>query len=143
MNKVQLIGRLVKDPELRYTNTSNVPVCGFTLAVNKRSKNNQQEADFIQCQAWQKTAEVISNHCIKGQQIAVAGRINTRSWDNESGQRQYVTEVVVEEMHFIGKKQENRGDAHEEPTTLGADNSTTNQSGFFPLGETGEDELPF
>jgi len=103
MNKVQLLGRLTKDPEIRYTQT-NKAVCSFTLAVNRRFKKD--EADFINCQAWDKTAEFISKYMAKGQQIAVVGRIQTRTWDDNDGKKHYVTEVVAEEAFFADSKKE-------------------------------------
>lgn len=108
MNKVLLIGRLTKDPELRYTQ-SGTAVASFTLAVNRRfsGQNGEREADFINCVAWQKSAEFVANYFRKGQQMALEGRLQVRSYDGNDGQRRWVTEVVAEQIEFVGSKNEN------------------------------------
>jgi single-strand DNA-binding protein len=108
MNKVLLIGRLTKDPELRYTQ-SGTAVASFTLAVNRRFSNQsgEREADFINCAAWQKSAEFVANYFRKGQQMALEGRLQVRSYDGNDGQRRWVTEVVAEQIEFVGSKNEN------------------------------------
>ena len=108
MNKVMLIGRLTKDPELRYTQ-SVTAVASFTLAVNRRFSNQsgEREADFINCVAWQKSAEFVANYFRKGQQMALEGRLQVRSYDGNDGQRRWVTEVVAEQIEFVGSKNEN------------------------------------
>jgi single-strand DNA-binding protein len=108
MNKVLLIGRLTKDPELRYTQ-SGTAVASFTLAVNRRFSNQSgdREADFINCVAWQKSAEFVANYFRKGQQMALEGRLQVRSYDGNDGQRRWVTEVVAEQIEFVGSKNEN------------------------------------
>ena len=103
MNKVILIGRLTKDPEIRYTQTSKA-VANFTIAVSRRFKKD--EADFINCVAWDKTAEFISKYFSKGSMIAVVGRIQTRTWEDSEGKKRYVTEVIVDEVYFAGSKTE-------------------------------------
>lgn len=139
-NKVFLVGRLAKDPEVRYTN-NNLAVCNFTLAVDRRfAKEGQQQADFIPIVAWQKTAEFCSKYFAKGQKVIVIGRIQVRSWDDNEGKKRWSTEVVAEEVDFADGKKSNTG------------NSNTNDSyepiqdgdasnGFYPLEE--DDELPF
>ena len=102
MNKVELIGRLTKEPELKYTQ-NNRTVTSFTLAVNKRI-NGETSADFINCVAWNKTAEFICKYLKKGQAIALVGRLQNRSYDDINGNKRYITEVVVEETEFIGNK---------------------------------------
>ena len=108
MNKVLLIGRLTKDPELRYTQ-SGTAVASFTLAVNRRfsNQNGEREADFINCVAWQKSAEFVANYFRKGQQMALEGRLQVRTYDGNDGQRRWVTEVVAEQIEFVGSKNEN------------------------------------
>lgn len=102
MNKVVLLGRLTKDPELRYTKNETA-VCGFTLAVDR--KFQKDETDFIPVVVWQKTAEFCSKYFQKGQKVAVSGRIQTRTWEDENGDKHYVTEIVAEEVDFAdGKK---------------------------------------
>ena len=108
MNKVILIGRLTKDPEIRYTQ-NNTPVCSFTLAVDRRFSKDKQ-ADFISCQAWQKTAEFISKYFQKGLMIAVVGSIQTRTWEDNEGKKRYITEVIVDEAYFTGSKSKTETD---------------------------------
>ena len=109
MNHFVGIGRLTRDPEVRYTQSGNACV-NFTLAIDRRkSGDSNQQADFIQCVAWEKTAEVISRYCTKGKKIAVEGRIQTRSYEAKDGRKNYVTEVVVQSMEFCDSKGENAG----------------------------------
>ena len=107
LNKVVLIGRLTKDPELRYT-TSGVPVTRFTLAVNRNYTNQhgEREVDFIPITVWRGAAESCAKHLAKGRLVAVAGRIQTGSYDKD-GQRHYTTDVVADEVRFLewGNKQ--------------------------------------
>ena len=106
------MGRLTKEPEVRYTQTNNTQVTSFTLAVNRRfTKEGEQQADFINCTCWSKTAEFVSKYFKKGQQVAVVGRIQTRSWDDEQGQKHFITDVVAEEVYFAdSNKEENTKD---------------------------------
>lgn len=107
MNKVILIGRLTKDPEVRYTTTNNTLVCGFSLAVNRRfAKEGEQQADFINIVAWNKLGEFCSKYFAKGQQVAICGRIQTRTYDDKDGKKVYVTEVVAEEAYFADTKRQ-------------------------------------
>jgi len=102
MNKVVLIGRLTKDPELKFTPGTGTAVTTFTLAVNRRfKKEGQAEADFIPVVVWGKQAESTANYMSKGKQLSVAGRIETRSYDAKDGTKRYVTEVVADEVHFL------------------------------------------
>ncbi len=104
MNKIVLLGRLTKDVELRYT-TSNTPIGTFTLAVNRRTKvENQPDADFFNIVAWNKTAEFCSKYFKKGQQIALTGRLQTRSYDDKDGKKVFVTEIIAEEVYFADSK---------------------------------------
>ena len=108
MNKVLLIGRLAKDPELRYTQ-SGTAVANFTLAVNRRyNPNGEQEADFINCVVWNKGAEFAAEYFHKGKQMALEGRLQVRSYEGNDGQRRWVTEVVVEQMEFVGSKNDSK-----------------------------------
>lgn len=107
MNNVCLIGRLTKTTELRKT-TSGTSVISFTLAVNRRvKKDGQQEADFINCQAWKGVADVLFKYTKKGSLIGIDGRIQTRSYDDKNGKRIYVTEVVVENLDLLEPKEKN------------------------------------
>lgn len=108
MNKVILLGRLTKDPDVRYTQSTNTMVTSFTLAVNKRfvKQGEERQTDFINCVAWNKTAEFVSKYFKKGQQVGVIGRIQTRNYDDEQGIKHYVTEVIAEEVYFAGDKKD-------------------------------------
>ena len=140
MNKVCLIGRLTKDPETRYTQTNNTIVVNFSLAVNRRfvRENEERQADFIPIIAWAKTGEFCSKYFKKGQQVAIIGRIQTRTWDDDQGQKHYITEVVAEEAYFA----EGRRDAE-------SAGSFDNTFGGMPTGgdsdfeTTSNDDLPF
>ena len=104
MNKVVLIGRLTKDPELRFTPGSGAAVTTLTLAVDKyNTKTGQREADFIPVVVWGKQAESTANYMSKGSQMAISGRIQTRSYDAKDGTKRYVTEVVATEVQFLSK----------------------------------------
>ena len=109
MNHVTLIGRLTKDPEVRYTQ-SGTSVGTFTLAVDRRvQKDKPKEADFIPCVVWGKTAEVVGNWCKKGKQVGIEGRIQVRSYDAKDGSKRYVTEVIVSELELLGGKNDGAG----------------------------------
>ncbi|HFQ5813249.1 TPA: single-stranded DNA-binding protein [Listeria monocytogenes] len=106
MNRVVLVGRLTKDPDLRYT-PAGAAVATFTLAVNRPFKNAQgeQEADFIQCVVWRKPAENVANFLKKGSLTGVDGRVQTRNYEGNDGKRVYVTEIVAESVQFLEPKQ--------------------------------------
>lgn len=102
MNKVTLIGRLTKDPELKFTPGNGTAVTTFTLAVDRRfSKDGNKEADFIPVVVWGKQAEATANYMSKGKLMGVAGRIQTRSYEAKDGTKRYITEVVSEEVQFL------------------------------------------
>jgi len=108
MNKVVLIGRLTKDPELRFTPGSGAAVTTLTLAVDKyNTKTGQKEADFVPVVVWNKQAESTANYMQKGSQMAISGRIQTRSYEAKDGTKRYVTEVVATEVQFLGDKKQN------------------------------------
>lgn len=115
MNKVILLGRLTKDPETRYTQSTNTQVTSFTLAVNRRfvKQEEERQADFINIVSWNKTAEFVSKYFSKGQQVGVIGRIQTRNYDDEQGVKHYITEVIAEEVYFAREKKEK---AQNDPT---------------------------
>ena len=148
MNKVFLIGRLTKDPELRYTG-NNTPVASFTLAVNRTFSNSQgeREADFINVVVWRKQAENVKNYLHQGYQAAVDGRIQTRSYDAQDGSKRYVTEVIADNVEFLAAKKDsantNNVDVQpntniNEPTPYDfKDDNNNNQTG------TDVDENPF
>lgn len=105
LNRVVLVGRLTKDPDLRYTE-SGLAVANFTVAVNRPFSNQQgeREADFINCVIWKKAAENLANYTSKGSLIGVDGRIQTRSYDNQEGKRVFITEIVADSVQFLEYK---------------------------------------
>ena len=136
MNKVSLIGRLTKDPEVRYTQTNNTLVANFTLAVNRRfvKETDEIKADFIPIIAWSKTGEFCSKYFKKGQQVGIIGRIQTRNWDDEQGMKHYATEVIAEEVYFADSK---RDDVFEQYGNTFSGNSQND----FEISSS--DDLPF
>ncbi|MDO5716120.1 MAG: single-stranded DNA-binding protein [Tissierellia bacterium] len=137
MNNVSLIGRLTADPELKYIQSSGTAVARFTLAVDKNlSRDKKQEfeqqnkptADFIRCQAWGKTAEVISQYVSKGHRFGVTGRIETSSSQGQDGQMKYYTDVIVEKFDFLQEKNTQSGSYGQRGTqdsNFGIDNDWT------------------
>lgn len=114
LNKSILIGRLTRDVEVKYTQ-NNKAVASFTLAVNRKySKEGEQQADFIPIVTWGKSAEFASKYFKKGMQVSVVGRIETRSWDDQNGQKRYATEVIAEELGFAESRKNEVASA--EPT---------------------------
>ena len=142
MNLAILIGRLTKDPEIRAT-TSGTSVCSFTVACDKKyvKQGEERKADFINCVAWDKSAEAIGKFFSKGKRIALKGRIETRSWTNNEGKANYATEVIVEEWEFV----ESKGESQQiTPTTYESateDNFEGNIDGFLPIES--DPDLPF
>ena len=143
MNKVILMGRLTRDPEVRYTTNTNALVCSFSLAVNRRFKSEgQPDADFINVVVWGKTAEFCSKYFTKGQQVGVIGRLQTRSYDDKDGKKVYVTEVVAEEAYFADSKREPGANNFEAGFNPSAQPSETPTSeGFMAIEE--DSNLPF
>ena len=149
LNKVVLCGRLTADPELKQTQ-SGIAVVTFTLAVNRRfqSRNadgaNAQQADFISVVAWRQTAEFISKYFKKGSALCVTGSIQTRSWQDQQGQRRYATEVVVDEAMFVDSRNESGATQGYTPDAYAAPSFSS------PAAETpnfeelkADDDLPF
>lgn len=137
MNRVELIGRITRDPEIRYSNgAESIAICRFTLAVNRRKKSDDsQEADFINCVAFKGTAEFIEKYLRKGSKIAVCGRIQTGNYTNKDNQKVYTTEVIVQEIEFAeSKKEDSDNNGRPEPT---------DGSGFMNIPDGIEEELPF
>ena len=132
MNKAILMGRLTKDPELRSTN-GGVSVCSFTVAVDRRFKNAQgeREADFIPVVCWRQTAEFVARYFQKGQRIALVGSIQVRHWDDEQGNRRYMTEVIADEVYFADSKQESSNYSNQSNNYQNAyaSSSSTKESG--------------
>lgn len=141
MNKAFLIGRLTKDPELR-TNTSGVSKTTFTIAVNRKTSNEEGErqADFINCVAWRGLAETIAKYFTKGKEIAIDGHIQTGSYDAFDGTKRYTTDVIVDNLTFIGNKETNAGDKKQDIQKQDV------KDPFEKFGEEvelGPDDLPF
>ena len=113
MNKVILLGRLTKDVETRYTQTNNSLVATFTLAVNRRfaKEGEERQTDFINIVAWGKTGEFSSKYFKKGLQVAVVGRLQNRSHEDNNGQKKYITEVIAEEVYFADSNNRQTADA--------------------------------
>ena len=109
MNKVVLIGRTTKSPELRYAPGTGTAVCRFTLAVNRPYKKD--ETDFINCVAFGKIAETIAQYVLKGRQVAITGSIRTVSYENNAGNKIYTTDVVLDGFEFIGNSNNNQGNS--------------------------------
>ena len=143
MNKVILMGRLTRDPEVRYSAGENsTAVARYTLAVDRRGRRSQdgdqgQTADFINIVAFDRAGEFAEKYFRKGQLVGVIGRLQVRSWDKD-GERRYATEVIIEEQHFAeSKKDSGEGKAAKENGQAPAD-------GFYPIDESVEDDdLPF
>lgn len=131
INRVVLVGRLTRDPELKYT-TNGVAVASFTLAVNRQFTNSQgeREADFIGCTIWRKAAENFVNFTKKGSLVGIDGRIQTRNYENQQDQRVYVTEVVVENFSLLeSKNASSSNNAHDNSNNQSNNsNSNNNQS---------------
>ena len=153
MNKVILMGRLVKEPEVRYSQGAEpIAVARYTLAVNRRFKRQgEPEADVINCVAFGKTGEFAEKYFKKGQLVAITGRLQVRSWDKD-GERRYATEVIIEEQHFAeSKKDSGEGKAaaaQSRPATApnkpAKQMGLAEQEGFYPIDESVEDDdLPF
>lgn len=111
MNKVVLIGRTTKSPELRYASGTGTAVCRFTLAVNRPYKKD--ETDFINCVAFGKIAETIAQYVLKGRQVAITGSIRTGSYENNAGNKIYTTDVALDGFEFIGNSNNNQGNSGE------------------------------
>ena len=141
MNKVILMGRLTREPEVRYSQGAEpLAVAHYTLAVNRRFKRkDEQEADFIPCVAFGKSGEFAEKYFRKGQMVAVTGRLQVRSWDKD-GEKRWTTEVVIEEQYFAeGKTAQSKPAAQ-----TGKQMGLAEQEGFYPVDESVEDDdLPF
>jgi len=130
LNKVVLIGRLTKDPELKFTAGTGTAVATFTLAVDRRvTKDRPREADFIPIVVWGKPAEVAANYMSKGKLVGIAGRIQTRSYEAKDGTKRYVTEVVADEFQFLDK-----GNGNTDRPSSNSNNDYFNQGGFNEAG---------
>lgn len=146
INNVVLVGRLTRDPELRYT-PSNQAVTTFSLAVNRnfKSQNGEREADFISCVIWRKQAENLANWAKKGALIGIVGRIQTRTYENQEGQRVYVTEVVADSFQLLESRESRNNSNTSTQNSFGQPEEHNYQNSF---GQTSpmdipDDDLPF
>ncbi|MFV0424978.1 MAG: single-stranded DNA-binding protein [Bacilli bacterium] len=156
LNKVVLIGRLTRDPDMRFTQSQRA-VCSFNLAVNRNftTQSGEREADFINIVCWGRTAENVSKFLSKGSLVAVDGRIQTRNYDNAQGQRVYVTEVVAESVTFLESRNSNSNNIQDygfvepkqETNTASKEASfDSNKDPFADFGNSidiSDDDLPF
>ena len=160
MNKVFLIGRLTRDPELRYTG-DNIPVATFSIAVNRdfQNKQGEREADFFNIIVWRAQAENVKKYLAQGSQVAIDGRLQTRSYEDNNGQKRNVTEVVANNVEFLGSKNSSSNTSSEKgsskkaepsiydfgdaPEPKGTDVSDNVFADFGSSIEISDDELPF
>jgi single-strand DNA-binding protein len=144
INKVILIGRLGADPELKYTPTG-VANTRLSIATNRvwkdESGNQIEKTDWHRVIAWRKGAEILAEYLKKGSQVYIEGRLETRSWDDQNGQKRYITEVIVEDFVLMGKKDDRVGGSAPEPP-MPASPAEERPDDFAP-GLQGEDDLPF
>jgi single-strand DNA-binding protein len=145
MNKVILMGRLTRDPEVRYTSTNNTLVASFSLAVNRRfaRQGEERQADFINITAWDKTGEFCSKYFKKGQQVGIIGRIQTRNYDDKDGKKVYVTEVVAEEAYFADSKREGEAMGNPFGGNQMADAPFNANNAPSDFNQVTDDDLPF
>ena len=147
MNRVVLVGRLTRDPEMR-TTSSGISQTRFTIAVNRRTanQNGQREADFINCVAWRGTAETIAKYLKKGREIAVEGRLQTGSYDAQDGTKRYTTDVVVDNFTFIGGGSSDAPVDNQGGSSNIVESTDISEDPFKDFGEEvalSDDDLPF
>ena len=135
MNKVILMGRLTRDVDIKYTQSTNIMIANFTLAVNRRfvKEGEERQVDFFNISTFGKTAEFVNKYFSKGQQVAVIGRLQNRSWEDDQKQKHYATDIIAEEVYFADSKKQ-AGDAKELENTL--NNAGVNYT-------IKDDDLPF
>lgn len=155
INNITLVGRLTKDPDMKYTGNGTA-VATFTLAVNRNFTNQsgEREADFINCVIWRKPAETLANYAKKGVLIGVTGRIQTRSYDNQQGQKVYVTEVIADNFQLLESKKadfsqntQGGGVSNSQTNNYTRNQQNTNSATADPFGNSSidisDDDLPF
>lgn len=142
-NKVILGGRMTADPELKQTQ-SGVPVCSFSLAINRRfaREGEQQQADFFNVTAWRSTAEFVARYFKKGSSICVVGSLQNRSWTDQQGQKRYATDVIADEVNFVDSKNDSQGTETANTDTYMPYSFTTPQAANFEEVAP-DDDLPF
>ncbi len=148
MNKVILVGRLTKDPEVK-TTQSQIAFCSFTVAVDRKFKNasGERQADFINCVAWRQQAEFLGRYFQKGARVGIVGNLQSRSYDDTDGKKRYVTEVVVDELEFVESRRESGSGGPQESSGYSAPAASipgapTMDTGFYPAMDD-DTTLPF
>ena len=142
LNKVVLMGRFTRDPELRST-PQGISTCAFSLAVDRNfvRPGEERKADFINCVAWRQTAEFISKYFKKGSMVALEGSIQTRSWDDQDGKKRYATEVIVSQVYFAESKRDSQSSMGDDSYSSAGDFGSLPDP-VSPVG-TDDDLLPF
>ena len=137
MNKVILMGRLTRDPEIRYSQVNNIPIANYTLAVDRPNHNSSdgQTADFLRCISFQKSAEFAERYLRKGIKIVITGRIQTGSYTNRDGQKVYTTDIVVENQEFAESKRSAAPAPESSPSPY--------SGGYMNIPDGIDDGLPF
>ena len=146
INRVVLVGRLTRDPDLKYT-PNGVAVANFNLAVNRpfKSQDGEQEADFINCVTWRKQAENLANYMKKGSMIGIDGRVQTRSYEGQDGKMVYVTEVLAESIQFLESRGQQNQQQNQQPQQQNNQNQPQ-QNNYKQAGQqinVNDDDLPF
>lgn len=141
MNRVILLGRMVRNPELKYTQAAEpIAVCRFTVAVNRpNAKDGDVTADFINCIAFRKRAENINRYFCKGSRIGIQGRLQVSSYTDQQGNKKYSTDVIVDDFEFIDTKAENEARSSEVPQST----PQTSSQGFSIDNDAEDEDLPF
>ena len=135
LNRVILVGRVVRDPELKKT-ASGISVTSFTIAIDNPTKaGGEKTASFIPCTCWNKTAEIVAKYCLKGTLIGVEGRINQRNYEDKDGSKKSIVDVIVETVQFLDKKKNSADDVDDDPT----DDSIVSHEGI----DATSDDMPF
>ena len=149
LNRVDIMGRLTRDPELRYTQSSNIPVTSFTLAVDRDysgKDGGEKQTDFIDCVAWRHTAEFVSNYFSKGRMAIVSGKLQVRPWEDNDGNKRKAVEVIAENVYFGDSKKDTGSGASPQQGTFAAPRQQNSQpaptnDGFYVADD--DDDLPF
>ena len=142
LNKVILMGRFTRDPELRST-PQGVSTCAFSIAVDRNfvRPGEERKADFVNCVAWRQTAEFISKYFKKGSMVALEGSIQTRSWDDAEGKKRYATEVIVNQVYFAESKRDSQSDVMGSDVPYASNDFGSLPDPISPMGT--DDDLPF
>lgn len=143
INTVAITGRLVRDPDMRYTQ-SGVPVCSFAVAVDRAYKSGEErEADFIDCTAWRHSADFLSKWFHKGDMIGVQGHLQTRNWETDDGQKRKATEIVVDSLSFVGGKRNTEENESNRPYVGGGRKANDAEMQTFTPADDQDGDLPF